>query len=293
MPREASAGGSARRVLAVAGITFREAWRRKVVLAAVAMAAAYLGLYWLGAHYTGVQFARAGAGGPSDLMQRAGAAQLLYLGLFPTSFIVALTAVFASAGAISGEVDSGVMAGVLTRPVRRWEVVTGKAIGLASMLVLFSVAVMGGLIGIAVWQMGSPVKDALPAMALFTLEPLLLLALALLGSARLPTLANGVLCTAAYGIGFIGGLIEQIGAVIGNSVMTNIGIVSSLLVPLDAVHRKAVALLLPGGLLMGGAGGGPGMPASATPSVWMVVYAVGYVVALVGFSALVFKRRDL
>lgn len=278
---------SAPRIAAVAGITFREAWRRRLVLAAAVMAVGYLGVYALGAHFMGGQMRG------DDLLARSGAAQLLFLGLVPTSFIVALTAVFASAGAVSGEVDSGVMYAVLSRPVRRWEIVVGKAAGLTIMLGGFAIVVIGGLIGIAASQMGSPVRDVAPAMALFTLEPILLLALALLGSSRLPTLANGVLCAAAYGVAFIGGVIEQVGAALGNATMSNIGIVSSLLMPVDAIHRKAVSLLLPGGLLLGGANGGPGMSAAATPSTAMVVYAILYVVVLVAVAALVFSRRDL
>ncbi len=287
-----SSGGVIRRVLAVAGLTFREAIRRRVVLAALLMSAGFLLLYgfglYLGAHsvWTGAQ------AGFSELMRRAVAAQMLYLGLFPASLLVALTAVFASVGTISSELDSGVIYGTLARPIRRSELVLGKFVGLAAMLVVYAALMGGAVVGLARWQMATPLLPTWPAaVALLVFEPLPLLALAVLGSTRLPTLANGVMCTAAYGVAFIGGLIESIGGLIGNATMRNIGIVSSLLMPLDSVHRKALSLLLPAGLLVE-QGGIPGMGGS-TPSVWAIVYAVVYVAILVALAMRVLARRDL
>jgi Cu-processing system permease protein len=285
---------SARRIAAVSGLTFREAWRRRIVMAALVMAAGFLGLYGTGMHFAAAGMASGGGvDAANEIMRRTAAAQMLSLGLFPTSFIIALTAVFASVSAISGDLDSGALYGVLARPVRRWEIVVGKAIGLSTMLALFSAAVIGTLVWLAKWQMGTPLRDVPGALGLFLLEPVILVAIAVLGSSRLPTLANGVLCTAAYGIGFIGGVIEQIGAVIQNGTMQNLGIISSLLMPVDAIHRKAVSLLLPGGALLDEAVSAMGGSAKATPSVWMVVYAVGYVLVALALAARVFARRDL
>jgi Cu-processing system permease protein len=109
----------------------------------------------------------------------------------------------------------------------------------------------------------------------------------------LPTLANGVLCTAAYGVAWVGGGIEQIGGYIKNVTMQNIGIVASLLLPVDAMHRKAMSMLVPQGLLGLDAGGAIGMGTPALPSVWMTVYAVVYVVGMVWLAGRVFAHRDL
>lgn len=289
------ASGTIRRVLAVAALTFREAWRRKIVVAAVAMSAAFLVLYGLGLHFAATSPGSTDATAPQALLRAAAAAQMLSVGLFPASFILAFTAVFASAGTIAGELETGVLYGVLARPVRRWELVVGKFVGLATMLAAYALVLVSAVVGLAAWQIGTHVNAVPASLALFVLEPIILLALAVLGSTRLPTLANGVLVTAAYGIGFVGGLIEQIGALIGSNTMSQIGIVSSLLMPFDAVHRKAVALLVPGGSQL--AGGGPSILAtgtiSAVPSAWMVAWAVGYVLCAVLFAARVFSRRDL
>jgi Cu-processing system permease protein len=287
------AAGSARRIAAVARMTFREALRRRIVLAALVMSAAFLALYGLGLHFAAKDLLSRGGTGMDELLRRGAAAQLLYIGLFPASFIVGLTAVFASVGTISSELDSGVIYGVLARPIRRGELVVGKFLGLGLMLAAYAAVLDGAIVGLARWQISAPVTDWPGALALFVLEPLVLVAIALLASSRLPTLAGGVLCTAAYAIGFVGGFIEQIGGIIKNQTMIDLGIVSSLLMPLDAVHRKAVSLVLPNGLLFGGGAAGVGIGENTTPSVWMIVYAVGFVAVAVWLAARTFSRRDL
>ena len=75
--------------------------------------------------------------------------------------------------------------------------------------------------------------------------------------------------------------------------MQNIGIVTSLLLPVDAVHRKAMSMLVPQGLLGLDAAGAMGMGTPALPSVWMIVYAFVYVVGMVWLAGRAFSRRDL
>ena len=287
-------GASVRRVMAVATLTFREALRRKIVIAAAVMSLGFLALYGLGLHFAAADLLKQSSNGLDELMMRAAAAQMLYIGLLPASFIIGLTAVLASVGTISSELESGVIYGVVARPIRRAELVLGKFLGLGSMLAVYALLLNGAIVALARWQIHSPLTDWPSALALLAFEPLIISGLALLGSTRLPTLANGVLCAAVYATGFVGGFIEQIGGLMRNHTMMNLGVVSSLLMPLDAIHRKAVALLIPGGLLLGGgAPGAGGFGESTTPSVWMVVYAVAYVLVCVWGATRIFGKRDL
>jgi len=289
---------SVARVWAVASMTLREALRRKVLIAALVMTAGFLALYGFAAHEAGDSFRAVTAGNSAaELMNRIASVQLLSLGLTPAAFIVGLAAVFASVGIISSELDTGVMYGVLSRPVRRAELVIGKAVGVSLMLAAYSLLTCGAVVGLARWQMGTPLANLPGALALFALEPVTLIALAVLGSTRLPTLANGVLCTIAYGIAFIGGVIEQIGGLIQSSTMVDLGIASSLLMPVDAVHRKAISILMPGGLLLGDpgsmGGGGMGLGSPSMPSIWMLLYAALYVGLIMWAACRAFARRDL
>lgn len=291
-PRAVWPSPSLKRILAVAGLTFREAYRRKVFIAALVMSGGFLLLFGLGLHFAGSEILPQ-TGVADELARRVIATQMLNFGLVPASFIVGLTAVFASVGTISGELETGVAYGVLARPVRRTEVVIGKFLGLAVMLAAYDVLLVASLSLLAAWQVGTPLRNLPGALLFFALEPVLLVAVAVLGSTRLPTLANGVLCTAAYGVAWVGGGIEQIGGFIKNATMENIGIVASLLLPVDAMHRKAMSMLVPQGLLGLDAAGAAGMGTPALPSVWMTVYALVYIVGVVWLAGRLFSHRDL
>jgi Cu-processing system permease protein len=277
--------------MTIAGLTAREALSRRLVLAAVLMSAAFLALYGIGLHFAAAELMTESATAIDELLRREASVQLLYMGLFTTSFLVAVTAVLAGAGTISSEIDSGVIYGVLSRPVRRGELALGKFFGVGTMLVAYAALFNGAIIALARWQIEAPVVEWPAALALLSFEAVPLLAVALLGSTRLPTLANGIMCLAVYAVGFVGALIEQIGGLIENQTMVNLGILSSLVAPLDAIHRMAVSLLLPQGLLVQ-AGGPPGAGAES-PSSWMLVYAVGYTVVVVLLAMWSFARRDL
>ncbi|MGB9904016.1 MAG: hypothetical protein ACPLQO_05005, partial [Desulfotomaculales bacterium] len=84
------------------------------------------------------------------------------------------------------------------------------------------------------------VPALLPALGLFVLEPLVLLAVARLGSVVFSTLGNGVLAFALYALAVVGGMTEQIGALVENPAAVNAGIVASLILPADAVYRRLV-----------------------------------------------------
>jgi ABC-type transport system involved in multi-copper enzyme maturation permease subunit len=287
--------GALHRILTVARLTFREARRRWVVVAAALLTVAFVGLYALALNQAGKDLT-AGVVNETlsgDLLTGLIASQLLYMGLFVASFIVAVTAIFSTVSSISNELDNGTLYAILTRPMRRSELVVGKSLGIGAMLAVFTLALTGSVVFIAWWQVDAPVENVPVALALFVLEPVILLSIAMLGSTRLPTLANGIMCTAVYGLGFIGGFIEGIGSLIGNQTMMNIGIVSSLLIPLDAVHRKAISVLLPDAMFGGGMGPGAMFGAGAIPSTWMMVYAVAYPIVLIWIATRVFGKRDL
>jgi ABC-type transport system involved in multi-copper enzyme maturation permease subunit len=131
------------------------------------------------------------------------------------------------------------------------------------------------------------------------LQMLVLLAVSLLGSTVLPTLANGVVMLALFGLAWLGGIIQFIGTIPpGNDLMANLGTAVSLLLPADAVWRGASYHLLPPSLLVAGSLVGqadPGLPfASTTPMApAMLTWALAYPAACIGLAVAAFRRRDL
>jgi small-conductance mechanosensitive channel len=91
-----------------------------------------------------------------------------------------------------------------------------------------------------------------------------------------------------YGLAFIGAWVEQIGAVLGSTAAVKVGIVTSLLLPVEAIWRRASYLMQPPLL--------NNLPSPFTstsvPSVAMVVYAIGYTAVALLLAMRLFGRRD-
>ena len=66
---------------------------------------------------------------------------------------------------------------------------------------------------------------------------------ALAGSSRLSTLATGGLVFGLFGVAFVGGWVEQIGSFLESQPAVELGILSSLIFPGEAVWRRAAYLM--------------------------------------------------
>jgi Cu-processing system permease protein len=196
---------------------------------------------------------------------------------------------------ISGEIKSHTMQTVVTKPVRRWEVVFGKWLAYALMISSY-LAFLGGGIILSIYAItGYVPPNVLPSMLLLVLEALVLLSLSLLFGTRLSTLTNGVVLFMLYGLAFIGSWIEQIGSFLQSHAATNVGIVASLLMPVESLWSMAAYLLeppilhdLPSGLRMS-----PLLGTASVPSNSMVIYAVAYAAIALALAMRAFSRRDL
>jgi ABC-type transport system involved in multi-copper enzyme maturation permease subunit len=133
------------------------------------------------------------------------------------------------------------------------------------------------------------VNNALKGLLIIWLNGILILNMSLLGGTRLSTLANGVYVFASYGISFVGGWIEQVGSFLDNEQAKNIGIISSLLMPSEALWKRAAYEMRE--IIVDAVGFSPFTSASI-PSIIMVIYAVIY--ALIAFLLALwsYQRRD-
>ena len=105
-----------RTVLTMAGLTLREAFRRRVLLAVVVLTVALLALSGWGFSRLA---AESDAGALTSGEARLVAATLLNLVMFGFSLIAALGTAFLAGPTLSGETESGIALAVLARPVRR------------------------------------------------------------------------------------------------------------------------------------------------------------------------------
>jgi hypothetical protein len=133
-------------------------------------------------------------------------------------------------------------------------------------------------------------SNALLGVGLMAFNVLLLLSASLMGGAVLSTLANGALVFGLYGLAFIGGWIEQIGSLLQNQTAVNIGIVCSLILPSEALWKRAAYEMQ--SPLVAALGVSP-FSAASVPSPLMVAYALLYAALALGLAVRLFSRRDL
>jgi Cu-processing system permease protein len=293
-------------VLVVARWTVLEARRRRLVLAGVVLSVAFVALFAVGFAllYASQErdLAEAGALG-SGLEAReellAMSTILVILGLYGVQFLAALLGLFLGVASVSPEIDSGALHAVLARPLGRLQYLLGRFLALAGLLVTYVVVMSAALLLVARAVAGYQPGNATRAIALMVLEVLILLAVSLLGSTVLPTLANGVVMLALFGLAWLGGIIGFISTIPpGNELMANLGTAVSLLLPADAVWRGASFHVLPPSFLAATSfanGEDVGLPFGSTAPMApaMLAWALAYPLACLSLAVAAFRRRDL
>ena len=279
--------------LIIARLTFMEASRRKILLAALLLGAAFLLVFGVGFHYIFVELEKNTIG--TNLLERSEIANfLLMAGLYVVNFLTVMMTVLTSVDTISGEISSGTIHTLVTKPVRRWEVVLGKWLGFAGMLSLYLLLMAGGVFIIAEIVANYTPPHPLRALGLMWMNAALLLTVSLWGGTIFSTLANGVLVFGLFGVAFIGGWVEQIGAFLTDATASqtaiNIGIITSLVMPSEALWKRAVYEIQ--SPLVRALGFSP-FSSTSVPSPLMIVYAGLYLAIVLAWAVRQFNRRDL
>jgi len=284
-------------------LTIQEMVSKRIFLITIIMTLIFLALYGTAIYFAGQEGAeevgRAGQGTQAVLMQQFISSQLLGVGLYFSSFITALLAIMSSVSSISGEVASHQIDTYLMRPISRTQFVLGKFIGLTILLIMYAASLFFSIIllhqGIGQDWMSlnfEPMQLA-KAVSVFVIQPFVLIAFGILLSTRMTTLNAGIISIILYGAAFIGGFIEQFGAVIEKASLVNIGIIMSLDFPIDSMYRKMTVFLFdttdnPLSMAQGGM-----FTSISVPGNIMVWYAVLYGIVAVRFAIYSFNNRDV
>jgi len=269
----------------IARLTFREAARRWVVWVALALGLLFLVIYAIGFNEIEKDLSRQG-----NLVAAEMHNFFLMTGLYVVNFLTSLMTVLTSVDTLSGEISSGTIHTVVSKPVPRWQIVLGKWLGFTAMLSLYLLLMAGGVTLAGYLVADTVLPHLVQGVLLMWLTILILLGVSLLGGTLLSTLANGVMVFGLFGIAFIGGWIEQIGAFLNSQAAVNVGIVTSLLLPSEAMWRRAAFEMQ--SPLVAAMGVSPFASQSA-PSPVMVGYGVLYLVIVLFLAMQRFTRRDL
>ncbi|WP_040669605.1 ABC transporter permease, partial [Nitrolancea hollandica] len=210
---------------------------------------------------------------------------------YTVNFLTGIMTIFAAVGAIASEIDAGTLHAIVPKPLARWEIVIGKYLGYAAMLILYIIVMVAAVVLTSIIIGNYTPPNVVQGALLIILVSLILLSLTMLGSTIFSTMANGIVVFMLYGMAVTGGLVEQIGTLLNNDVMVNIGIVTSIIVPSDSMWRLASYVVQPR-LAINFTGPNP-LGTTVPPSAFAVEYAVVYCMILLMSAVLVFRRRDL
>ncbi len=273
----------------IARLTFREASRRKIALTGFLLGLAFVLLFSVGFFYinqerlTNMPFQSAI---PMDEYYNT----IALAGLYVVNFLIVVMAALVTADTLAGEISTGTIQSLVTKPVRRSEIVLGKWLGYAILLALYVVLMAGGILLSVVLQSGYRMPNVLAGLGLMYLAALVVMTITIACSSRLSTLATGGLVIGLYGLAFVGSWVEQIGSLANSAAAVQVGIVSSLLMPSEAIWRRAAFEMTSPLARM--VSFGPFSSASV-PSPAMVIYAGLYLAAALAIAVRTFSQRDL
>jgi Cu-processing system permease protein len=274
----------------IARLTFREAVRRRIVLTALILGACFLIIYSIGIHLVVNQISQVAPRGYGSIAHNEGINFLLLAGLYTITFLSVAMAALISADTLAGEINSGTIQTVVTKPVRRADVVLGKWLGFAGLLALYILVMAGGVVISVRLQAGYIAPNLLRGIGLIYLESLVMMSVALMLSSRFSALATGGAVFGLYGLAFIGGWVEQFGSMMQSQTTIYIGIISSLIFPCEAIWRRAAYEMQ--SPLSSVLGMSP-FSAISVPSALMIVYAILYALVALALTFSIFSHRDL
>ena len=220
----------------IASITFREAARKKILWTALIVGLGFLIVFGAGLHY---QLTDLRTSNIAPFLRYQILSATLMVGLYTVDLLAVVMTILTSVDTISGEIASGTIQAIATKPVARWHVLMGKWAGFAAMLAIYVGLMFGGTLAVGYWIAGVALQNPLRGGLLVYLECLLALTATFLMGTWFSTLTNGVIVLGLHGLAFLGGWLEQMSGFTESSRLVTLGIVSSLIMPSESVWRRA------------------------------------------------------
>ncbi len=276
--------------LTFASLTIKEAVRRRLLLAFFAITVVIVGLSAWG--FDRLSHTHTLTSGETNLA----VPEALILFMFMFSFVLALSASAIASPSISSEVESGVLMTIVTRPIRRTEVILGKWLGLAALLAGYAGGVCALEFGVVDLASGFVPPSPLLAGVYLYAEGALLLTLALFLSTRVPVIAAGVIGAAVFGSGWLAGVVGTLGSALNVAALRTVGQVGRLLFPTDGLWHAAIYYLQPSSLIAQHlAEGGQRDPffAQGAPSWAYLLWVACWFLIVLAAAVASFERREL
>lgn len=271
----------------MAGVTFREAARKKMLWMALAAGAAFLILFGTGLHFQAKEIR---AQGMSPVLRREIGFTMVTMGLYAVDLLAVLMTILTSVDTLSGEIASGTIQAVATKPIPRWQVLAGKWLGFVGMLTAYLALMVGGVNAVTFGMAGIMARHLVLGFLLIWMESIVLLSVTFAFATYFSTLTSGVLALGLHGLAFLGGWIEQFGAITQTHSAVTVGVVASVIMPSESLWRRAAYEMqspLANAMRIS--------PFStlSVPSTAMVSYAALYMAVALAMAVRRFSQRDL
>jgi Cu-processing system permease protein len=273
-------------------LTFLEAIRKRIALAAFILGVLFLVLYAIGFHFIHAEIMREHGPAAHQIIRNQTFNFFSIAGLYAVNFLTIAMGVLISADTLAGEITSGTIQTIASKPLRRIEIVFGKWLGFMALLALYLLLMAGGVLLVVHFISGYHVRNIASGISLIYLASVVMMTVSLACSSRFSTLATGGIVFGLYGIAFIGGWVEQIGSAMKNQTAVNVGIISSFIIPSEAVWRRAAYEMTSAIMRSLGIAAGP-FGALSVPNPLMMLYAGIYMMIMFALAIRQFNRRDL
>ncbi len=276
-------------MFAIIGGTWMEILRKRVLLVTVLLSLVTLGLFFAFVHLQ-----QSAGNGSNALGAYANSTLAVVVGLYLTHLTVAFLSIFSAAGAISSEIESGLLLAILPRPIPRWQVYLGKWVGYVVWSLLYSAILYWTVIAIVHLQLTYPLHwaELIRAFGMFELIPLVLVSVTMAGSLYLPSLGNGIAMTLLFMVGVMGGFLGRL-TLNPTSGDNKVVLISNLIIPTDAAYHRMVFALMGGSIMPQTPALGPFSAQGIVPSMRLIAYTGLYILAFVALGIFFFSHKDV
>lgn len=273
-------------IAVIAGLTIKEAVRRRFIFAGILACLVFVIMAVIPIHARGMM------GLPPELMPKIIEAVLATRGCSIIAFFGFLFAVALGSGTISGEMERGVLAVIVPKPIPRWSIYLGKWFGINLFIAPF-IALWIIMLQLAIYEHVQHTRPALwYTFGVLMLYPVVFSSLTMMFSSISSTLLSTILPVMLAAGAWSQLILKGFGYMFDIATLKTMAKLVVWLAPLNPLSRWVERVIQPTALdwLPGPPGGAPpDPPAGARDMVWILVYAG---VALVA-GLVIFQRRDL
>jgi ABC-type Na+ efflux pump permease subunit len=270
-------------VLVIARLTIKEATRRWAFVGGLLLGAGMMALL----AYVFANVKRHGEFLPAEVQ----GSLVVHFGLVITRFFSAVMATALACGAIATELERGTLTLVVTKPIRRWQIVVGKWLGFAVVLTLnqllwLAVIEWGTWNRLGTWHWG-----VWKAGLIGLLYPLLFVSLNLLLSVHLPWIFVALISLVFMGIGWSETAMRNIGTLANLPRLLTLSQIAGYLMPTGRIARWMVVQsdvldIVPR------LSGPPGVE-MPQPTVGDLLYVVAYILIGLLLACWLFGRKEV